>query len=243
MRRRSSPGLYARYSANSWLKPKSGERCRPATKPSTTVLATRSRPEIPARILGSRNRCTSGSRGRRHGLEQAVQDLVRIDAIRLRVEVQQDAMPEHGDGQRSDVVVGDVITAARQGAGLGSQYDELRGANAGAVVDVLLDEVGRQAAVMARGANQIDDVASQGFGDGDHAHKLLEIENLLGIGYGVDMGDARGRGKVHNFYFVFGAQVIENGIEEKAVELRFGQRVGAFELDGVLRGQDEKGRG
>src|SRR5208337_245175 len=56
--RRSSPGEYARYSANSWLKPKSGDRCRPATNPSTTVLAMRSRLEISARTIGSRKRCT-----------------------------------------------------------------------------------------------------------------------------------------------------------------------------------------
>src|SRR5580700_7853195 len=105
MRRRSSPGLYARYSANSWLKPKSGERCRPATKPSTTVLATKSRPEIPARTAGSRNRCTSGSRRRRHEFEQSNQKLVRIDASRFRVEIQQDAMAQDGDGQRRDVVI------------------------------------------------------------------------------------------------------------------------------------------
>src|SRR5258708_18909565 len=54
--RKSSPGVYARYSANSWLNPKSGERWRPATKPSTTVLATRSRCEIPARSAGSMKR-------------------------------------------------------------------------------------------------------------------------------------------------------------------------------------------
>jgi hypothetical protein len=53
---------------------------------------------------------------------------------------------------------------------------------------------------------------------------------------------ARGGGEVDDLHFVRGAQVIENGIEQEAVELRFGQRVGAFEFDGVLRGQHEEGR-
>src|SRR5580700_2827223 len=135
MRRRSSPGLYARYSANSWLKPKSGERCRPATKPSTTVLATRSRPEIPASTDGSRYRCTLGSCRWRHVRDQAAQDLIGINAIRLRVEIEQNAMAQNRNGQRSHVFVGDVIAAPRQRAGLGCQHDKLRGAHAGAVVD------------------------------------------------------------------------------------------------------------
>src|ERR1700685_3577653 len=90
--RRSSPGVYARYSANSWLKPKSGERCRPATKPSTTVFATRSSPEIPASTVGSRKRCKSVPLGRRHVREQLPEDFVRIDAVRFGVEIQKDAV-------------------------------------------------------------------------------------------------------------------------------------------------------
>ena len=36
-----------------------GERCKPEINPSTTVLATRSRLEIPASTDGSRNRCNT----------------------------------------------------------------------------------------------------------------------------------------------------------------------------------------
>ena len=121
-------------------------------------------------------------------LEQAAQNFVRIDAVRFRVEIQQDAMAQDGDRQRGDVLVGHVIAAARQRAGLGGQHEELRGADAGAVVDVLLDEVRAPAAVVARGAHQIDDVARDRFGDRHHAHQLLEIENLLGVGDRVAPG-------------------------------------------------------
>jgi len=37
-------------------KAEGGERCRPATKPSTTVFATRSSEEMDARTAGSRKR-------------------------------------------------------------------------------------------------------------------------------------------------------------------------------------------
>ena len=71
----------------------------------------------------------------------------------------------------------------------------------------------------------------------------LEIQNLLGVGDGLDLGDARGGGQVDHLHFVVGTQIIEHGIEEKAVELRFRQRIGTLEFDGVLRGQHEEGRG
>ena len=38
--------------------------------------------------------------GRRHVLEQPAQNFVRIDAIRFRVEIQQDAVAQHGNRQR-----------------------------------------------------------------------------------------------------------------------------------------------
>ena len=152
--RRSSPGEYARYSANSWLKPKSGERCRPLTNPSTTVFATRSRPEIPASTDGieealQHRRVVSLSltlfhsfpikilpipylrlRRRRHVFEQPPQNFIRIDAVRFGVEIQQDAVAQHRDRQRENVFVRDVVAAVRQRPRLGGQHDELRGAHA-----------------------------------------------------------------------------------------------------------------
>ena len=106
---------------------------------------------MPASTAGSRKRCISAqpSRGRRHVREQTADDLVGVDALGLRVEVQQNPVAQDRRGQRRDVLVGDVIAAARQRARLRRQHDELRGADAGAEVDVFLDEVGRACAVGA----------------------------------------------------------------------------------------------
>ena len=57
------------------------------------------------------------------------------------MKIQQNAMAQDGRGQRADVFVGHVIAVAQQGASFRRQHDELRGAHAGAVVDVFLDEV------------------------------------------------------------------------------------------------------
>src|ERR1051325_7121866 len=54
--RRSSPAVKARYWATPGDTPTPGDRCIPATNPSTTVFATKSREEMEARVAGSRNR-------------------------------------------------------------------------------------------------------------------------------------------------------------------------------------------
>src|ERR1700677_984326 len=114
----------------------------PATKPSTTVLATRSRLEMLWSTAGSRNRCTLGAGRCGNLFEQAAQNLVGLDAVRFGVEVEQDAMAQDGDGHRDDVFFGYVVAAAGEGARFGRQHNELRGANAGAVVDVFFYEIG-----------------------------------------------------------------------------------------------------
>src|SRR5258708_5949319 len=53
--RRSSPGLYCRYSVNSVEKPVNGERCKPDMNPSTTARASNSREPILANSSGSKN--------------------------------------------------------------------------------------------------------------------------------------------------------------------------------------------
>ena len=68
-------------------------------------------------------------------------DLFGSNAFRLRMEIREDAMAEHRDSQLLNVLDGDVIPALHQGAGLRTENQELRSAQAGAVVHVLLDEV------------------------------------------------------------------------------------------------------
>ena len=44
----------------------------------------------------------------------------------------------------------------------------------------------------------------------------------------------------HDLHFVFKIRITDLHVHHKAIELGFGKRVGAFLLDGVLRGQNEK---
>ena len=73
------------------------------------------------------------------------------------------------------------------------------------------------------------------------AHQPLELQDLLGVGAGLQLRPAHARGvAIDDLHFVFGAQVVEQHVEQEAIELRFGQRIGAFELDRILRGQHEE---
>ncbi len=67
-------------------------------------------------------------------------------------------------------------------------------------------------------------------------------QNLRGIGDRVGLRDVGGGGEIHHFHFVVGGKIVEHRVEQEAIELRFGQRIGAFQLDGVLRRQHEERR-
>src|SRR3954469_13983726 len=99
------------------------ERCWPCMKPSTTVLASRPRSEIRESSAGSRKeagaagtserRTRGGDRG-----EQPRDERVGGDLLRLRLEVEQDAVTQHGQREGAHVVEGDVSAALEQCARL-----------------------------------------------------------------------------------------------------------------------------
>ncbi len=136
-----------------------------------------------------------------------------------------------------------VVTAFIRALALAAQYQELGGADAGSVVDILLDEVRRVVVGRAGGAHQIDGVTGDALADRHHADQLLEVQDLLGVGHRVGIWDGGHRRQVHHLEFFFGREVIEDGVEQEAVELRFGKGVGAFQFDGVLGCQYEEGAG
>jgi len=137
---------------------------------------------------------------------------------------------EHGNRQSEDVFVGDMVSAARERASLCGEHDKLRGAHAGAIVHVFFDEVRSVLGFGPRRANQADDIFSNGVGNRHHAHQLLEIENLFGVGHCAHFGGARGGGQVDNFYFVVCAQVVEYRIEKKAVELKIAKSLSSYSV-------------
>ena len=154
-------------------------------------------------------------------LKQSPQDLIRIDAIGLRMKVQKDAMAQDRNGQRRNVFIGHMVAAPRKRPRLGREHDELRGSHARAVIYIFLDEV-RSFILEARRADQLNHIFCKRFSNGHHAHKLLESEDLLGICNSLHFGIASGRRQIHVLQFILGAEVFENHIEEESIELRLG---------------------
>src|SRR5579863_8249294 len=197
-------------------------------------------------LVGSLRLCVSAVHysltGRRLPIQHLLQNVVLPQAVGFGVEVQENAVAKNGDEQRADVFVGDVVTALLQGASLSGQDQELRRAHTGAVVHILFDEIGGGFVTAARGPHQVNGVPRDRFADGHHADKLLEFQNLSGVGHRVGLRHVRGGGQIDHLHLFLRRQIIEHRVEQEPVELRFGQRVGAFQLDGVLCGQHEERR-
>src|SRR5262249_48411677 len=167
-------------------------------------------------------------------------DLIRIDAVRFRVKVQKNAVAKDWDCQGRDVLIGHMKAVAGERPRLRRQNYELGGTNTGSVIDVFFDELRRHTAVVSCGANELDHVAGEGASNGHHADEFLEVEDLLGAGDNLHLGDVGGGGQVNHFHLFIRTEVLEHRIEHKSVQLRVGQRVGAFQRDRILGGQHKE---
>ena len=149
-------------------------------------------------------------------------------------------MVEDRDGDGADVVEahGRAAVEERDGArGLGHRD---RGARRGAVADVFADFLGRGRGVGVRGGDEARDPGGDGARQDDArdgveaepqrfgGHPPLGARRLAVAARGEDVGHR------------LGVEVSNEHAEEEAVELRFGERVGALELDRVLAREDEE---
>ena len=161
-------------------------------------------------------------------------------ALELGLGAQHEAVGERRDREGLDVVGRHVAPPAEPGPGPARGH-ERRGATRG--------DPEREGRGGAGGPGDVDDVADDLGGDLDRAHGGGA---RLDVGRGGHRPDARG-GEVAGVEAVgvpaeHGHLVVPLGdrqhdLEEEAVELGLGQRVGALVLDGVLRRGHEERRG
>ena len=69
----------------------------------------------------------------------------------------------------------------------------------------------------------------------------MELEHIFAGEDWLDWFGATGGGLRNDSHLFVLRQIINDHIEHEAIQLRFGQGIRAFHLDGVLRGQDKKG--
>ena len=67
---------------------------------------------------------------------------------------------------------------------------------------------------------------------------MLHLEDLILVEDGLHDGHRDAGGALEDAVQLLAAREADVELEEEAIELRFGQRVGALALQGVLRGED-----
>ncbi len=175
--------------------------------------------------------------------KQSVDDFVGAHARGFGGEGGEDAVAEDGVGDFLDVFGGDVDAAVEDGAGFSGEDEVDAGAGAGAPLDEIVDKGGGFGFIGAGGADEVAGKGVDVFGDGDAADDFLEFQDGSGVEEAFDVGFVVGGGLFHDAGFFLGRGVADDGHEHEAIELGFGEGVGAFLFDGVLGGEDEEGEG
>jgi hypothetical protein len=112
----------------------------------------------------------------------------------------------------------------------------LAGTRAGTPGDEVFDKGGRTRFVRTREAHQIENEIRDVVGHWHLAHGFLQFHDLGATEHRLDV-DLKGAGGAgHNLTFFLAARVFHFHQEDEPVALRLGQWIGAFLLDGVLRG-------
>ena len=137
----------------------------------------------------------------------------------------------------------DVVGTAEPGEGAAGLEERERGAGRGAEIEQAL----RGAALglggeVARTADERENVGLHRRRHMDGVDLHAELEEFRAAGDGLDLrllGDLAPH--FHHGGLLEGGRVVDEELEEEAVGLRLGQRVGALLLDRVLRRHDEEG--
>ncbi len=92
--------------------------------------------------------------------------------------------------------------------------------------------------------SQVHRVSADGFGDMDRAHRVDQLDDLIGVRDRLEVVE-RGGAAVHVQHLELGrgAGIADRDARHEAVPLRLGQRVGALHLHRVLRRDDHEGAG
>ena len=226
-----------------------GAGCR--RRPGASRRASRARAPV-ARPAGARRRarriaarparaapCADQIR-RRHSSITDCEHGVRVEAVELALEPQQDAVAQHGDGDGLEVVDVDVRAAGHHGAHARGAHQRLQRARARAVAHVPARRGGlRRRRPAAWRATRLDGRLLAALAE---QHRAAQPRRCAARRPGPRWPRACRRARASSDTSSMRAQRFAGRerhleLEHEAVQLRLGQRVGAFELDRILRRQ------
>ena len=153
-------------------------------------------------------------------------------------EADRHAVPQYRRGERDDIVDRGRIAAVQQRAGAAREHQRLAGARSRSPGDKSARALRRRVGTPGRdqGQDRLDDA----FPDRDAAHEALRGEQFVGRHRlpRYLLGEAGRRDQHPPLGIAIG--IIDVDLQQKAVELRFRQRIGAFLLQRVLRREHMK---
>src|SRR2546421_3559702 len=243
--RGSSPAWYSRTSLYSRPAPRKLDRSSPpGWKPRRRSTGQRERRSNwstarPPAIASGSNPVSEVDARRRESLEHALDNRLGIDAGRDPLVGQDQAVPDHLGGNFAQVVREDIGTPAHEGERPAGRHQVDRrawartvGDRGGEVLEPLdlpgAARVGERGGIGAdRGINV------------DLGHRLLHLLELIERHHLVKL-DRRTGDPLHDDHFFLEGGVVDQDLQHEAVQLGFGERVGAVSLDRVLRRDHDK---
>jgi len=169
-------------------------------------------------------------------LENIVQYIVRPCALGLALEVQQEPVPQGGQGRFRDVVEAHVIPLIEQGANLARQDQGLHAARRGAEADKPVRHLRREFALRVRRQGQPNPIILHMVGDYDASDQLLGPKDFLCVGDTLRPRLLAGRRPVQDRLELLAIAVADQQLEEETIQLGLGKRIRALLFDRVLGG-------
>ena len=156
-------------------------------------------------------------------------------AVGARREGQRHAVLEDRLGEREHVVDRGREAAVEQRAGAHREHQRLAGARARAPGDQLADVAGVRAGTCR--AHQREDRLDHRFADRQAAHQALRRHQVVRRHRGLRLGLLGAGGVEQDAPLGLAVRIVDVDLHQEAVELGFGQRIGAFLLQRILRRQ------
>jgi len=129
--------------------------------------------------------------------------------------------------------------AFEQSLGADGEHERLARTRTGTPADVLFHS--RQIALLGTtGLHELQNTIHHFLADGQLADELLRFDDFFGLENGRGFFGVCAGGDEHHLAFIIGGRIRDIHLQHETVELRFGQRIGAFLLERVLRGHDVK---
>ena len=160
----------------------------------------------------------------------------------MGVEIQDDAVAQ--DGRRHGVDIFDrQVQAALQESADASAFDQrLRSARRAAIADELARQLMPDAFFGLRGHHQVDGVFLHVRRNQHLVADVAQAQDLRAVEHRAHDGFIRLNGAIDDGAEVAARRIGHQDLHQEAVELGFRQRIGAFHLDGILRGHHQKRR-